>query len=113
MNLYRVKFFEVKGLLRNRIDTTADKAALYQIFLNNKKQGEFKNLKAAIEFIIENEGQDQELQNLIENLCYVQNPTANFTTAGITYTQKHGVRIEQIIRDKKSGGSVVVPTRGL
>jgi hypothetical protein len=97
-NHYRVRFFEVKGLLRNRIDTTADKATLYQIFLNNKKQSEFKNLKAAIEFIIENEGQDQELQSLIENIYFVEHPTAKFTTAGITYTPKHGLRIEQKIR---------------
>ena len=97
MNHYRVKFFGVKGLLRNRIDTTADKATHYQVFLNNKMLSEFKNLKDAIESIIENEGQDQELKNLIDNIYYIQHPTAIFNTAGIVYTQKHGVRIEQKI----------------
>jgi hypothetical protein len=97
VNHYRVRFFEVKGLLRNRIDTTADRATHFQVFLNNKKQIEYKNLKDAIEYIIENEGQDQELKNLIDNIYYIQHPTAIFTTAGITYTQNHGVRIEQKI----------------
>jgi len=98
MNHYRIKFFQVKGLLRNRVDTTADMATRFQVFMNNKKQNEYKSLKDAIKLIIGLEGQDQELQNLIDNIYYVEHPTVNFITDGITYTQKHGVRIEQKIR---------------
>jgi hypothetical protein len=96
---YRIRFFQVKGFpKKNYIDTTADKATHYQVFQNNKGQGEFKNLKDAIDLIIEQEGKNQELDNLIDNIYYVQNPAANFITAGIVYTPKHGVRIEQILR---------------
>ena len=102
-NHYRIKFFMVKGFPKKAyIDTTADKATRYQVFQNNKGQGDFKTLKAAIDLIIEKEGRDQELDSLIENLYYVQNPTANFETHGITYIKKHGVRIEQKIRELKA-----------
>lgn len=89
----------VKGFLKKAyIDTTADKATHYQVFQNNKGRGEFRTLQAAIDLLIELEGQDKELDNLIENIYYIQNPTANFSTAGITYTKKHGARIEQVLR---------------
>jgi hypothetical protein len=96
---YRIKFFICKGFPKKKyIDTTADIATHFQVFKNNIIQKEFNNLKNAIDLIIEQEGQNKELDNLIENIYYIQNPTANFITAGIVYTQKHGVRIEQILR---------------
>jgi hypothetical protein len=97
---YRIRFFMVKGFpKKNYLDATADKATHYQVFQNNKELGEFKTLKAAIDLLRSLEGQNKELDNLIENIYYIQNPTANFITAGITYTQKHGVRIEQVLRE--------------
>ena len=95
---YRIRFLKVQGLFKKQ-DTTADKATIFQVFLNNKKQNEYTVLKNAIDFIIENEGQNKELENLIENLYYIQQPTALFLTAGIVYTSKHGIRIEQIFRE--------------
>jgi hypothetical protein len=96
---YRIKFFIVKMFpKRTYIDTTADKARHFQLSQNNKLICEFTDLKNAIEKIIEMEGQNHELSNLLENIYYVQNPTAMFTTTGITYTQKHGVIIEQKFR---------------
>jgi hypothetical protein len=96
---YRIRFIIYKGFpKRTCIDVTGEKATHFQVFKNNKKQKEFRNLKDAVDLIIEQEGRDQELGNLIDNLYYVQNPTAIFSTAGIVYTKKHGVRIEQIFR---------------
>ena len=95
---YRIRFFQVKSFPKKYLDTTADKATHFQVFINNKFHKEFRNLKGAVDLIIENEGRKKCLLNLLENLYYVQNPTANFTTAGIIYTKKHGVRIEQILR---------------
>ena len=98
---YRIRFFEVKKKpLKKKIyiEAATDKATHYQVFQNNIGKGEFKTLKDAIDLIVEMEGRNKELDNLIEHIYYIQNPTANFITAGIVYTKKHGVRIEQILR---------------
>jgi len=98
-NHYRIKFFIVKGFLKqNHVDTTADNASHFQVCKNNAFLAEFRNLKNAIEKIIEEEGENQELNNLMENIFFIEKPTAMFNTTGITYTQKHGVLIEQKFR---------------
>jgi len=68
------------------------------VFYNNAEQLEYKSLKEAIELIMDYEGQNQELKDLIDNLHLIQHPTGHFITYGITYTPKHGVKIEQKIR---------------
>jgi len=96
---YRIKFFVVKGFLKQTyVSTTADNASHFQVYKNNAFLAEFRNLKSAIEKIIDDEGENQELINLMENIPFVEIPGAMFNTTGITYTQKHGVLIEQKFR---------------
>jgi hypothetical protein len=98
MNHYRIRFFLTRGIYKKQyVDTTADKAKCFQVFLNNRFLGEFTKMKNAIELIIAEEGEDQELNSLLENIAYVQCQNSIFITAGITYSKKHGVRIEQKI----------------
>jgi len=93
---YRIKFYKVIGF--KYFDTNIKEATHYQVFKNNSKIGECLKLIDAVELIIENEGQNRELDLLIDNLYYIQNNNLLFETVGLVYTTKHGVRIEQAIK---------------
>ena len=101
MHYFRIKFYQAKGFpKRNYIDSTIENATHYQVLMNNHVEGQFTKLKNAIGLIIGLEGQDKELDNLIENIPKIKNNDSIFITTGIIYNRKFGVSIEQKIRQE-------------
>ena len=97
MSQCRIKFYTVNSE-KKQIETTADNARLYKVFHNCKFAGEFKKLSKAVNRIIEIEGEDQELDLLLDNENLILKYNPYLYTFGITYTRKHGARIDQKIR---------------
>jgi hypothetical protein len=86
---------------KEHIETTAEKANRYQLFINNKFLYEHKKIKYAIKTIKKMEGATPELEYLLKNINMLIEKHPDFITTGMTYTEKHGLRIEQKLAVKK------------
>ena len=92
---YRIKFFDIE-----KNETTADKAIYFQLFKNNKFLHETSKIKNAIKLIIRKEGSNHELATLLKNTHCITNPHPDFILTGLTYTERHGIKLEQKIAPK-------------
>lgn len=97
MILYRITFL-TKGFIEKHFDSTANKATHYHVLKNNRKIAEHNKLKKAIESIIECEGENKELLDLIDHVPSLQNPESCYICVGITYGEKHGIKIEMKLK---------------
>jgi hypothetical protein len=100
-------FYEQVGFVVRRPGeiTNLDNAKVFKLFVNNKCM-KYKNydylffkLKKVIKYIVENEGEQPELLNFIEIIPNMKDDKNTlYETVSITYTVKHGLRIEQKIK---------------
>jgi hypothetical protein len=98
MDIYRITFHTI-GRNDQHFVTTVNKATHYHILKNNRKIAEHSKLRNAVESIIENAGDNKELQDLIDHIFFLQNPETRYICLGITYGKQYGVKLEMKIAD--------------
>ena len=99
MTVYRILFFELKKGTAQHFDSTAAVANHYHITKNNKNIGECSLLRNAVEKLIEDAGDNEELQGLLDHVFFLQNPETRYICIGITYGEKHGVKLEMRVQN--------------
>jgi hypothetical protein len=97
--MYRITFYTKKFITQQHFEVAEDKATHYHVLKNNRKISEHSNLKNAIESIIENTGNNMELENIINHISFLQNHDTPYICIGITYGDKYGVKLEMKINE--------------
>jgi hypothetical protein len=102
MNVYRVIFFKTRMFTLQHFDANAETANHYHVMKNNKKIGEQSELYKAVKMILDDTGENGELQSLMRKAYLLRKPDPLYQCTGITFWDKHGLKIEMKLKESSN-----------